>query len=284
MSQVNDNHNSEVQNEINRTQSQGNKDAPENARIQQIELEVNDIQRDNEFFISQPNIYLIQCGQQREVKLINKKTKVIKSETVITEITNGKASSYLANPQNIEGKFYYLLRDSKTAIFNPTFAWRESLFNYVTLGEFSSFLTELNSLKNRAQDKIAKIIIKTQRIRYSLEYIGLILILCSIGLFAASPFVLNYTFIVLIALAPSCLFFGTILLTLGYYYYGEHYLSHIKPIDNEDNTDKINLIKKWNEQLFMRKKVYLTYPNKLNYIQINTDPEWKLEIEENKDN
>lgn len=273
-----------IQNQNSEHSSSNHKDkeAPENAKIPFSPKTIED--QSKEFFINDPQIHFIHCCPYIVKHTISNDHIILENKIVVTEYINGIPYSYLANPKNVDKKFYYITKDILSHTYKMTFPFRNDIFPNITVNKLNSFLSEINETVKKNNYHIVNDYFICKKSKCVLEYIGLITLLISVIIFITCPFVFEEIFLILICVGPILFVFGMTLMMVGRCAHISQTLKN--GIEEKNITELKHLVHKWNQNYFLPNKIFISYPilpeRNLPYLQINVDPNYKLEIEDHK--
>jgi hypothetical protein len=186
-------------------------------------------------------------------------------DTIATEWINNKTFSYLARPQNIEGKFYYAIKGPDMKYKN-TFEWREGIFGTVVQERFNEFMNQLASLieVNLLIDRVTK---KIQNRYIIFLTLSIVFVLISVGFFVFVPFSVGSFYPLYLSIGFFFLIaFVTMLMFIPRKHVRDYEIYTYYLINTNVIEDYIN---SWNIEYFIPNDVYITCPRNMNYIQIN---------------
>jgi hypothetical protein len=209
-------------------------------------------------------IYRIHC-QGYHTKFYSRNYSKLWCSTITTEWINNKTFSYLTNPENIEGKFYYVTR-RKDFGYEPLFTWRNGLLGTVSIERFNEFITQLTSLVevNLMVKDVHKKLFKKHVLSMTL---AIIFVLISVGFFVYIPFSIYrfYPLFITMALVFLILFIIMIMMIprkhVRDYEIYTYYLINTNVIEDFINS--------WNNEYFLQNGVYVTCPRNMKYLQFN---------------
>lgn len=201
----------------------------------------------------------------------------IKCANITTEWIDGLSYSYLTHPNNIENKFYYLIR-GVNGIFKPSFEWRDGIMGTTTKEKFDEFLYDVNNYSgNNVQS--ANMLSKSKRKKILLYTFAFLSMLLFVAFLIIAPILGWYIFFF-----PAGLFITSFFLLFcfgwRYHHYDYHYDVNKYYIVNIVGIER--LINKWNEDYFVNQGIYVTTPKNFSYIQFNVDQNCRMELEQHR--